>query len=138
MAHFFIDNVWLVIATMRPLLLVLFVTLTLFGLLAVSNVQRALAAPIVSLDASSASQLDAAPATSLTTGRTARVGVVVTGVSSTAPLSNVFGWQFTINYATAAVTAQADPALATDPLGTACTIDVDCSEASDATVKFGA
>src|SRR5712691_11008228 len=93
----------------KPVLIVLAVLL-LAGLFATSNVQRAHAlSQGVSLDAASTSQTDTLRAATGSNAHGFRIGAIVTNASGTNPISNVYGWQFQINYNASAFIPQGDP-----------------------------
>src|SRR3989442_16007136 len=95
----------------NPIFVVLAILL-LAGIFATANVQRVYAAGTsVNLDANSLSQTDVVVSTTATQIHGFRIGAVI-AANSTIPISNVYGWQFQLNYNASAFVPQGDPIVA--------------------------
>ncbi len=107
----------------KPLLLLALSLLTIAGI-ALSNLRPVAAAPVwtVSLDANSTSQTDVINSSDPSPVKSFRIGAIVNATTAS-PISNVYGWQFTINYNATAFVPQGDPSVASlYPDGTAATV----------------
>src|SRR2546427_11377043 len=107
-ARFDNHRVNVLLASKKPLLLVL--ALVLLAGLSIGAIRPAHAAPVfvVNLDANSISQTDFTIATTAAQTHGFRVGAVL-NTTAAIPLLNVQGWQFTIHYNATAFAPQGDP-----------------------------
>src|SRR5437867_3877086 len=93
----------------RKVLWLIFVAL-LSSSIVVLDIHPSHAAPVflVSLDSNSLSQTDISIQASATQVKTFRIGAVINATAAN-PLSNIYGWQFAINYNSTLVVPVADP-----------------------------
>ncbi len=91
---------------------ILFITLSILVVAgaALSNLRTVAAVSVVgvNLDANSTSQTDIINSTDPSPAKSFRIGAIINTTTS-GPISNIYGWQFTINYNASAFVPQGDP-----------------------------
>ncbi len=96
----------------KPILLSLIALILVAGLLT-GGIRPVLAlSQGVDLDAASTTQTDTVRAITASNAHGFRIGAIVANASTTNPISNVYGWQFQINYNASAFIPQGDPSAA--------------------------
>jgi len=93
----------------KPILLITLSILVVAGA-ALSNLRPVAAASVVgvNLDANSTSQIDVINSTDPNPAKSFRIGAIINTTTS-GPISNIYGWQFTIGYNASAFIPQGDP-----------------------------